>query len=295
MGTMAADTVFSTGRQASVAPSADLERGRVIDAGDVRTHLHEAGSGPPVLLLHGSGPGVSAWANWRLVLPRLAEHFRVIAPDQLGFGGTGRPADGRYGRARWTAHAVAVLEALEMERVSVVGNSMGGAIALSLAESRPDLVERIVLMGTTGVPLPLSDGLEKVWGYTPGRVEMRELIELFAHDHSIVTDDLVELRFRQSADPAARASYEAMFPGPRQRWLDDLALEESALRAIAQPALLVHGREDRVIPFAASLKAFDLLPNAELHAFGHCGHWVQIEQTDRFIDVVARFLGAELS
>jgi 2-hydroxymuconate-semialdehyde hydrolase len=122
---------------------------------------------------------------------------------------------------------------------------------------------------------------------------MRALIELFAHDHTIVTDDLVELRFRQSADAAARASYEAMFPPPRQRWLDDLALPDAELRGIEQRTLVVHGREDRVIPLAASLQAFDLLPNAELHAFGHCGHWVQIEQTRRFLDVVTDFLRAD--
>lgn len=96
--------------------------------------------------------------------------------------------------------------------MSVIGNSMGGAIALSLAASRPELVERIVLMGTTGVAFDLSAGLDQVWGYTPGREERRALVELFAHDDSIATDDLVELRFRQSADAAARASYEASSP-----------------------------------------------------------------------------------
>lgn len=276
-----------TGTTSSPAPPS---AGRFVDAAGVRTHVQEEGSGPSVLLLHGSGPGVSAWANWRLVLPALAERFHVVAPDQLGFGATDRPADGRYGRAAWTGHAIAVLEALELERVHVVGNSMGGAIALSIAAQRPDLVERMVLMGTTGVPFPLPDGLDEVWGYTPDRHRMRALVELFAYDHSIATDDLVDLRYRQSADPDARASYEAMFPAPRQRWLDDLALPRAALRAIEQPTLLVHGREDRVIPFAASLEAFGLLPNAELHAFGHCGHWVQIEQTRRFIRVVTDFL-----
>lgn len=274
----------------STPAAAELAAGRSIDAGGVRTHLHEAGSGTPVLLLHGSGPGVSAWANWRPVLPALAEHAHVVAPDQLGFGATGRPSDGRYGRAAWTAHAIAVLEALELDRVCVIGNSMGGAIALSVAAERPDLVSRLVVMGTTGVAFDLPDGLDRVWGYTPSPENMRALIELFAHDHSIVTDELVGLRFRQSADPAARTSYEAMFPAPRQRWLDDLALPDEVLRAIEQPTLLIHGREDRVIPFAASLKAFGLLANAELHAFANCGHWVQIEQTRRFIDVVTDVL-----
>ncbi len=267
---------------------------REIEVGGVPTHVHETGDGPTVLLLHGSGPGVSAWANWRLVLPALAGSFHVVAHDQLGFGRTGRPADGSYGRAAWTRHALALVDALGIERLHVVGNSMGGAIALSMAAERPELVERLVLMGTTGVAFDLPPGLDQVWGYEPGLEEMRRLVRLFAYDDdAVATDDLVTLRYETSLEPHTRESYEAMFPAPRQRWVDDLALDAATLRSIAQPTLLIHGYEDEVIPFAASsLKALDLLPNAELHAFRNCGHWVQIEQTKRFTRVLADFLEA---
>lgn len=254
------------------------------------TFVHDAGAGAPVLLLHGSGPGVSAWANWRVVLPELAREFRVIAPDQLGFGATGRPAGGHYGREAWTAHAIALLEALDLDRVSVIGNSMGGAVALSVAAARPDLVDRLILMGTVGVPFELTAGLDRVWGYEPSREGMRELIELFAADPGVATEDLVELRYAQSAEPRARASYEAMFPAPRQRWVDDLALDPDELRALEVPTLLIHGREDRVIPLATSLQALELLPDAELHVFKGCGHWVQIERTRRFLAIAGDFL-----
>jgi 2-hydroxymuconate-semialdehyde hydrolase len=273
-----------------------LEAGRFIDAAGIRTHLHEAGEGDPVLLLHGSGPGVSAWANWRLVLPELAAAFHVLAPDQLGFGTTGRLADTQgYGRRAWTEHALAVLDALSINKVSVIGNSMGGSIALSLAAARPQIVDRLVLMGTCGVPMELSPGLDQVWGYTPDRERMRALIELFAYDDSLATGDLVEMRYAQSADADARASYEAMFPSPRQRWLDDLALSGAELSSITHPTLLIHGHEDEVIPFSSSLTALQALSNAELHSFSKCGHWVQIEQTRRFLDVVVDFLRADLS
>ena len=277
-----------------MSSAATVETGREIDVGGISTLVHEAGAGTPVLLLHGSGPGVSAWANWRLVLPSLARSFRVIAHDQLGFGRTDRPMDGCYGRAAWTRHALALVDALGVERLHVVGNSMGGAIALSMAAERPELVDRLVLMGTTGVRFDLPPGLDQVWGYEPGMAEMRRLIELFAHDDAaVVTDDLVRLRYETSLDPRTRESYAQMFPAPRQRWLDDLALDEATLQRIEQPTLLVHGYEDEVIPFAASsLRALDLLPNAELHAFRNCGHWVQIEQTTRFVEVVTGFLEA---
>lgn len=269
-----------------------LQAGRETVIAGVRTHLHEAGDGPPLLLLHGSGPGVSAWANWRLVLPRLAESHHVIAPDQLGFGGTDPAPDGRYGRAAWTAHALAVLDALGIERCRIIGNSMGGAIALSVAAARPEAVERLVVMGSVGVPLPLPTGLDRVWGYTPDLEAMRGLIGLFAYDRAIVTDDLVRLRYEQSRQPAQRAAYEAMFPAPRQRWLDDLALSAEDLERVTCPTLLVHGFEDQVIPRESSLRLMEALPHADAHFIGRCGHWVQIEQTHTFLRVVEDFMSA---
>jgi 2-hydroxymuconate-semialdehyde hydrolase len=271
----------------------DLQAGRELEIGGVRTHLHEAGDGPPLLLLHGSGPGVSAWANWRLVLPHLAERYHVIAPDQIGFGGTAPAAGGRYGRETWTTHALAVLDALGIERCRIIGNSMGGAIALSVAAARPDAVERLAVMGSVGASLPLPPGLDRVWGYTPDLDEMRGLIELFAHDRSIVTDELVRLRYEQSLQPAQRAAYEAMFPAPRQRWLDDLALDEAELRRVTCPALLIHGFDDQVIPRESSLRLMEALPRADAHFIGRCGHWVQIEQTETFLRVVDSFMAAD--
>jgi 2-hydroxymuconate-semialdehyde hydrolase len=280
---------------ATTAALQNLETGRFIEAGGVRTHLHEAGEGTPLLLLHGSGPGVSAWANWRLVLPELATVARVIAPDQLGFGATGRPVDDRYGRKVWTDHAIAVIEELDLEKVNIIGNSMGGAVALSVAARRPEIVDRLVLMGTCGVPVELTPGLDAVWGYTPDRERMRELIEIFAYDDTLASGDLVEMRYAKSAEPDTRASYEAMFPAPRQRWLDDLALSDEELAVVEHPTLLIHGRDDEVVPLEASLTALRVLANAELHCFSKCGHWVQIEQNRRFIDVIIGFLDAELS
>jgi 2-hydroxymuconate-semialdehyde hydrolase len=271
----------------------ELEAGRTIEVDGIKTHLHEAGEGPNLLLLHGSGPGVSAWANWRLVIADLAERFHVIAPDQVGFGGTDARPDGRYGREVWTNHAAALLDTLGIEQTHIIGNSMGGAIALSLAAARPKTLDKMVLMGPAGVDMPLPEGLDRVWGYTPDREAMKGLIQLFAYDQSIVTDDLIDMRFEQSKDPRNRERYEAMFPPPRQRWVDDLALDDSELKAIQQETLLVHGFDDQVVPRDSSLKLMERLPNANAFLIGHCGHWVQIEQTKTFKRVVVEFLTAD--
>lgn len=274
---------------ASIAPS-------TIDIAGVATAVIDVGgpgSGqPPVLLLHGSGPGVSATANWRAVLPALrAGRRRVIAPDQLGFGGTATGEPRTFGRAAWTRHALALLDVLGVPEVDVIGNSMGGAIALSMAVARPSAIRRIVLMGTMGVAMPLPPGLDTVWGYAPGVEAMREVIGLFAYDRGLINDDLVRMRYEASLDPPVRDSWAAMFPAPRQRWVDDLALSGAELAAVNRPVLMVHGRDDRVVPWrSSSLPLVDLLPDCRLHVIGGCGHWTMIEKTAEFLAVVSPFL-----
>lgn len=265
--------------------------GRTVEAMGIATHVHEAGAGRPLLLLHGSGPGVSAWSNWRPIFADLARAHRVIAPDQVGFNRTQPVGEVAYGRQLWTDHALALLDRLEVERVDVIGNSMGGAIALSLAAAAPERIGRLVTMGTVGIAHELPAGLDQVWGYQPSVENMRRLIELFAHDHSIVTDELVQMRYEASAEETVRAAFEAMFPAPRQRGVDDLALSSEELGGIGHPVLLTHGFDDRVVPFrCTSLPLMDVLPNAQLHAFGNSGHWVMIEQPQAFTDVVLAFL-----
>jgi 2-hydroxymuconate-semialdehyde hydrolase len=267
-----------------------VQAGHTIDVDGIATHYHDAGSGRAVLFLHGSGPGVSAWANWRLVLPELAQQFRVIAPDQIGFNQTRSPDGVRYGRELWTNHALRLMETLEIESYDVVGNSMGGAIAFSMAAAKPQRIGRIVAMGTMGIAAELPPGLDEVWGYEPSLESMRRLIELFAFDQSIVTDELVKLRYEASTAPGIQEAFSSMFPEPRQRWLDELALSSEELAAIRQPVLLVHGWDDRVVPLTTSLPLMDVLPDARLHVFGRCGHWVMIEQTKPFNALVGRFL-----
>jgi 2-hydroxymuconate-semialdehyde hydrolase len=269
-------------------PNPELGRSLVIDG--VSTNFHEAGRGAPVLLLHGSGPGVSAWANWRLNLPELAQRFRVVAPDLLGFGYTG-PAPGvHYTLEGWLRHLLGLLEALDLPHAHVVGNSFGGALALALAVRHPERVGRLVLMGSAGLSFPITSGLDQVWGYTPSVANMRALLDLFAFDRGRVTDELAELRYRASIRPGVQENFAAMFPAPRQRWVDALAQPEGVLAKLPHETLILHGREDRVIPLATSERLFRLIPRAQLHLFGGCGHWTQIEHAGRFNRLVGAFL-----
>jgi len=264
---------------------------RDVTTATTRTHYLEAGSGTPIIFLHGSGPGVSALANWRFAIPELATTHRAIAPDLIGFGRTETDRPPRVDLAAWAEHVAEFIDALGLGRVHLVGNSMGGAIALAFAAHHPDRVDRIVTMGTVGVQFAITEALDAVWGYTPDLDGMRRVIGMFAWDQRYAADaNLVRLRYEQSLEPSTRSRYEAMFPAPRQAAVDAAVIPEDVLRRLPHPVLLVHGREDRVVPLDTSLRLADFLSNSRLAIFPKCGHWVQIERRVEFPHLVRAFL-----
>lgn len=265
------------------------ELGRFVTVNGLRTNIHDMGSGQPVALIHGSGPGVSAYANWRLTLPALSQRFRAIAPDMIGFGYTDYPENLGFDLDMWVDHFLGLIDVLELGQVDIIGNSFGGALALHVAYRRPERVRRLVLMGSAAIHFPITDGLDKVWGYEPGVPQMRALLDIFAYNRALVTDELAEVRYRASIRPGVQEAFSALFPAPRQRWVDALSLSEAEFATIAHPALVIHGREDRVIPSDASRRIFEALPNARLHMFGRCGHWTQIEHAAAFNRLVGDF------
>ena len=264
---------------------------RTIDAGGIETSYLETGSGETVLMLHGSGPGVSALANWQHNIPTLAQRFHVLAPDIVGFGTTERPEDIVYSLRTWTDHIWAFMNAHGIEKARVIGNSLGGRIALQMATDHPDRIAKMVLMGTPAVGMTPTEGLAALRAYEPSHEAMRALLRnYFAVDPAMITDDLVKIRYEASIADGAYEAYRAMFLDPRHAG-SDLGITENEVRAIATPALLIHGREDKVVPLQVSLTMVGLLPDADLHVFSACGHWTQIERADEFSAVVSDYLG----
>lgn len=271
------------------------EIGQTIVANGIRTNYIEAGdpSLPPLILIHGSGPGVTAFANWNGVIPALSEHFHVLAPDMVGFGYTEVPENVTdFTLDFWVDHIIGFLDALGIDQASFIGNSYGGALSLAVAARHPDRVQRFALMGAAGLKFEMSEGLLNVWGYEPSEANMRKLMETFAYNPGLVTDAIVLSRHNASIRPGSHEAFSRLFPEPRQAKLDRLATPEDDIRGIQAPALIIHGREDVIVPVDVAYRFSALLPHSELHVFGECGHWTQIEKKDRFIEVVLPFLKA---
>lgn len=262
----------------------------------VTTNYHDVGKGFPVVLLHGSGAGVTAWANWRGTIPVLAGKSRVIAPDLVGFGYTEAPADFEYRfMDTWVEQIIGLLDALDIERTDLVGNSFGGSVSLALAVRHPERVRRIVLMGSGGQDFPVTQELEALWGYTPSLENMKKIMDIMAFDRSLVTDELAELRYRATIRPGVQERFERVFPPPRQRWSDAQVVADADLAALPHEVLIIHGRDDRVVPLEVSLSLARKIDRSQLHVFGRCGHWTQIEHGSRFVRLVEDFLAEGLS
>jgi pimeloyl-ACP methyl ester carboxylesterase len=221
----------------------------------------------------------------------LTQRFHVLAPDIVGFGTTERPEDIVYSLRTWTDHIWAFMDSRGIEKARVVGNSLGGRIALQMATDQPDRIAKLVLMGTPGVGMTPSEGLDALRAYEPSHDAMRALLRnYFAVDPAMITDDLVKIRYEASIADGAYEAYRAMFFDPRHAG-SDLGITENEVRAIVTPTLLIHGREDKVVPLQVSLTMVGLLPNADLHVFSACGHWTQIERADEFSALVSDYLG----
>ena len=179
--------------------TAKPETGATAVANGIETNYLEDGSGDETVLLihgliHGSGPGVTSYANWRLVMPALATKFRVIAPDMVGFGFSERPENVDYRVQTWADQVIGLMDALGIEKTSLVGNSFGGALALRIAIQHPERIDKLVLMGSMGVTFPITEGLERVSGFEASFENMRKVLDVFAYSRELVNDELAQVR-----------------------------------------------------------------------------------------------------
>jgi pimeloyl-ACP methyl ester carboxylesterase len=260
-------------------------------------HYHEAGDGPPLLLLHGSGPGVSGWANYRGNLPAFAAHFRTLVLDLPGFGKSYACDDSPLIAAG--PAVLDFLDGMQLDAVPIVGNSMGGNIAARIASGNPDRVSRLVTIGGVGIPLfnpTPAEGIKLLVQFVedPTRERLVTWMESMVYDTRILTDEFVELRWQAATSPAALADVRRMFNSRALAAMRDqsafAAAQVGSLTKIQAPTLITWGRDDRVTPLDSALIPMRLIPKCELHVFYDCGHWAMIERQAEFESVVLSFL-----
>ena len=275
--------------------------GKYVQAGSLKLHYHEAGAehAETVILLHGGGPGASAWSNFGRNLPEFAKHYRTIAVDQPGFGRSDKPTEHpQY--FRHSADAVAgLMDTLGIERAHFVGNSLGGGAAVRFALNHGKRAGRLVLMGPGGLSVNLfapdpTEGVKNLGRFAakPSRERMEAFLRIMVHDQALITDELIDERFAAANTPESLAAVRAMgmsFAQPDTYEEGMLWREAHRLR---QRVLLIWGREDRVNPLDGALVALKTIPRAQLHVFGGCGHWAQLEKFDEFNRLALDFLGS---
>lgn len=281
-------------------PTIDFDSTSRTLEGDEPIHYHEAGEGLPLVLLHGSGPGVSAWSNFGSNLPYFARGFRTIAPDQPGFGRSYTPSfDRSYHRI--AADALArLLDDLGIEKAHVLGNSAGGSVAGRFALDHADRLDRLVLMGPGGVgtnilgPTP-SEGIKRLIEFTvdPTRERLVAWLKTMVVDQAILTDDLIDERLANAMAPGALDWMRGFFShisgnGPA-RPVDPVPLWAEVSKITAR-TLITWGRDDRVTPLENALLPLRQMKDVELHVFANCGHWAMIERRVEFQRVVHEFL-----
>lgn len=275
---------------------------RTIEVGDRTIFFTEAGTGPAVVLLHGGGAGATGASNYARNLDVLAQQFRVIVPDMPGYGQSTKYIDHSDPFGDLAAFLGGFIEALGLETAHLVGNSYGGAAALRLTIERPELVDRLILMGPGGIgttrALPTA-GLNSLLAYYAGKGPSKEKLTAFirdylVHDPADVPDELIELRYQASIDPEVVANPPLRRPsGPaalRTLWRMDLT-RDSRLAEVQNQTLVIWGARDKVNRPSGALMLAETMPNCDAHLVANTGHWVQWEHADLFNELAIAFLG----
>jgi pimeloyl-ACP methyl ester carboxylesterase len=260
----------------------------------------ETGAGPVLVMLHGGGPGASAVANYGQNLAALSKHFRVVLPDQPGFGGSYRPSQEELDGFSITQIAVdALVEAFDqlgIEKFHLLGNSLGGAAAIALAQQHPDRVVRLLLMAPGGGWLPFgptpTEGQKAMFRYYngdgPSLRKMKDFIRVMVADPRQFGDDAVQARYEASLDESHVAFYHAYNDAfAKRHGMDPLWQRVHKIKA---PTLLLWGRDDRTITLDGAQLMLKQIRDVQLHVFGGCGHWVQLERQAAFERLVNDFL-----
>jgi 2-hydroxy-6-oxo-6-(2'-aminophenyl)hexa-2,4-dienoate hydrolase len=278
----------------SEAESVSLDSSYVTVDG-VETHYWEAGTGTPLVLVHGGGGGADAWGNWKFALPRLAERgFHVFAPDMVGFGMTDAPDPSEYEYTNQSRvdHLAAFLRTLDVDAPSLLGNSMGGAASIGVALQHPELVEQLVLVGPAGATHPREwseetlETVRKLGGLGDSREDMHGVIDVLSDADWYDREPLIDRRLENLDRPGVQAAHEATMSAVRD---GDMYYEPETLGRVEHETLILHGKDDAIVPPSDAWTAFETIDGASIVVLADCGHWVMVDRVEEATSLVASF------
>ena len=263
---------------------------RYIDVNGINTHYYEAGAGEALILLHGGGAGADSFGNWRGCLARFAVHYHVYAVDMVGFGCTDKPdpQDYSYTQQARNEHIIAVIETLGLASVNLIGNSMGGSTSMGVAIERPDLVNKLVLMGSAGVCAPITDELKSIMNYDYTTDGMLRIVRGLTNPDFRFDEELVNYRHGLSIQDDTKQAYNAVMGWIREQ--GGLYYEEDYISRVTQETLVVNGKLDKVVPLSSAYKLLELIENSWGYILPGCGHWAMIEKPVEFTAATLSFL-----
>jgi len=268
---------------------------------DVATHYVEAGSGPPLILVHGGGPGASGPSGWERLLPLLAVDHRVIALDLIGCGDTDKPLVD-YSFQTLVEHLAGFIDVLGLDRVRLVGNSQGAYVAIKYALDHPGRVDAAVLLstGTLATAVGIGDGgyAGSLPAFDGTAATMRAFLEFIVKDAALVTDELVERRLEIAMRPGHREMLASLGryrqlvnADSSQRQVFDV---RERLEHLGVPWCSIWASDDRLAPLDPFGRALQqLYPNAPFFVVDDAGHQVQTDQPDQTARLIRDFLHAQ--
>jgi pimeloyl-ACP methyl ester carboxylesterase len=277
-------------------------QGRFIDVAGYRTYYIDQGQGPVILLMHGASVAVDAWLTWHSTIAQLSRSFRVLAFDQPAFGRTDMPKDGRYlNRLQRTDHALAFLDALDVERAILIGHSEGGFMAARMAIVRPGLADKLVIVTSGGTAPRLGGDLDRDWmaaskaayNYKGGADSEDGFIGTNAVLRR-VADPAIEAMFRENYRRAQASGQIEMF---RRRSAEESDIQRYTLlqeehihpylSQLTMPALILWAADDPTVPVERGLRLARLFPKADFHVFSGAAHMVMFDRPEAFNRLLA--------
>ncbi|WP_210409909.1 alpha/beta fold hydrolase [Leptospira wolffii] len=284
--------------------NSDLHSGfRLLPVGERKIQFYEIGSGEPVLMLHGGGPGASGVSNYSKNMESLAKNFRVIVPDMPGYGGSTKGINRKDPFGDLANSMLQFLQVLGVSKAHIIGNSLGGACALRMGLEKPNAVSSLILMGPGGVDTTRSlptPGLNRLFNYYSGKGPTLDKITEFIREYLVyegfrVPASLIEERYKSSIDPEVVKAPPLRRPKGIPNFKNFDFTRDPRLSDCEIPTLVLWGTEDKVNRPSGGPSLQRRMRNCDLYLFSRTGHWVQWERAEEFNSITKSFISLHSS